>query len=97
MLDERAYTAVKYKDASISKVLLWERTRSWFVSIIVVAVDYIAVLSAVWTAYLIRGKVIPLFYQDFSVPRVYIFIVIPVSFLFFLHFDRLPNCNNKLN
>ena len=89
MLDERAYTAVKYKDTSMSNVLLWERTRSWFVSIILVAVDYIAVLSAVWTAYLIRGKVIPLFYQDFSVPRVYIFIVIPVSFLFFLHFDRL--------
>jgi len=89
MLDERAYTAVKYKDTSISNIILWERTRSWFVSLILVAVDYIAVLSAVWTAYLIRGKVIPLFYQDFSVPGVYIFIVIPVSFLFFLHFDRL--------
>ena len=89
MQDERAYSAVHYKSTSISNAILWERTRSWFVSIILVAVDYISVLSAVWTAYLIREKVLPLFYQGFSIPEVYIFIVIPFSFLFFLHFDRL--------
>lgn len=89
MLDDRDYTAVQYKNTFRSNAILWERTRSWIVSLALVAVDYISVLSAVWTAYLIRGKVLPLFYPDFSVPDVYLFIVIPCSFLFFLHFDRL--------
>jgi len=89
MLNEPTYTAAEYKETSMANTILWERTRSWFVSLALVAVDYIAVLSAVWTAYLIRGKVIPLFYQDFSVPAGYLFIVIPFSFLFFLHFERL--------
>ena len=89
MLNERVDTIAQYKNTSIANVILWGKIRPWLVSFVLVAVDYLAVLSAVWTAYLIRGQVLPLFYQEFSVPDVYLFIVIPFAFIFFLHFDRI--------
>lgn len=89
MLDERTYTTVPYEATSKTNVILWERMRSWFVSLTLVAVDYAAVLLAVCTAYFIRGHLLPLFFQEFFIPEVYRFIVIPLAFIFFLHFERL--------
>lgn len=89
MLDERTYTTTPYATNSKNNTILWERVRAWSISLTLVAVDYVAVLLAVCTAYFIRGYLLPLFYQDFSIPEVYRFIVIPLAFVFFLHFDRL--------
>lgn len=89
MLNEPTYTTSCYKETPTTNVILWERIRSWLVSLALVAVDYIAVLSAVLTAYFIRARIIPLFYEDFSVGEVYLVVVIPFTFLFFLHFDRI--------
>lgn len=89
MLEERICTTIQYKGHSIKNCILKERVRCWFVSLSLVAVDYFAVLSAVWTAYFIRAEIVPLFYQDFSVPEVYLIFVIPSAFIFFLHFERI--------
>lgn len=87
MLDERT-TAAPQKTNSMDNVILWGRIRSWIFGIVLVIVDYAAVLLAVYIAYFLRAKIFPLFYQDFSVSDVYVFMVIPLAFVFFLHFDR---------
>lgn len=89
MLDERTYTTASYEVASKTNVILWERVRSWIVFLTLVAVDYVAVLLAVATAYFIRGHLLPLFHKAFVIPDVYRFIVIPIAFIFCLHFERL--------
>jgi len=94
MLDERTYTTIPYQPALRTNIILWERMRSWFISLTLVVVDYAAVLLAVSTAYFVRGNWLPLFYDEFSIPAVYRMIVIPLAFIFFLHFDRV--CIRKL-
>lgn len=89
MLEERICTTVQYSGNSTKNCILKARVRGWFVSLSLIAVDYFAVLSAVWTAYFIRAEIVPVFYQDFSVPEVYLVFVIPSAFIFFLHFDRI--------
>lgn len=88
MLDEPTYTTIPYEVTSRTNAILWARMRSWFVYLALVAVDYAAVVLATCTAYFIRGNLL-LSHQEFSIPEVYRFIVIPLGFIFFLHFDRL--------
>lgn len=86
-MDERT-SAVVHKNNPIINAVLWERIRSWIFSILLVVVDYMAVLFGVCTAYFLRANIVPLFYQSFTVSDVYVFMVIPLAFVFFLHFDR---------
>lgn len=86
-MDEQTYI-IANKSNSIINTVLWERIRSWIFATILVAMDYLAVLFAICTAYFLRANIIPLFYQSFTVSDVYVFMVIPLAFVFFLHFDR---------
>jgi len=81
-------TSVVKKNNFIINAALSERIRSCFFAILLVIIDYFAVLFAVCTAYFLRANLVPLFYKSFTVSDVYVFIVIPLAFVFFLHFDR---------
>lgn len=65
------------------------RTRAVLMPLVCILCDYCAVLAAVWTAFFLRAYALPLFFPSFDVPDVYMFVVIPMAFIFFLHFDRL--------
>ena len=86
-MDEQTYV-IANKNNSIINTVLSERIRSWIFAILLVVIDYIAVLLGVCTAYFLRANIVPLFYQSFTVSDVYVFMVIPLAFVFFLHFDR---------
>jgi Undecaprenyl-phosphate galactose phosphotransferase WbaP len=86
-MDERTYVVANKKNSIINAVL-WERIRSWIFGTMLVVIDYMAVLLAVCTAYFLRANVLPLFHQSFTVSEIYLFMVIPLAFVFFLHFDR---------
>ncbi len=89
MGDIREYTAFPAKYPVILQLFSWDRLRKWIISISFIFIDYLAIVSAVFTAFLVRAELLPLFYQEFTVPEVYIYIIIPLAFIFFLHFDRL--------
>ncbi len=84
---EQVYAAANKNNAIINAVLS-ERIRSWIFAILLVGMDYMAILFAVGTAYFLRANVLLLDRQVFNVSNVYLFIVIPFAFMFFLHFDR---------
>ncbi|MCM0758020.1 undecaprenyl-phosphate galactose phosphotransferase WbaP [Sporomusa sphaeroides DSM 2875] len=89
MMNEKVQTMLQ-NGAIIKEGTYWEVTRSFVASMALILIDYFAVLAGVWTAYIVRGNVFPPFFQDFiEVPPVYLYLMIPVAFLFFLHFDRL--------
>jgi len=68
------------------------RLRRFLLPILLMAVDYSAILAAVWTAYFFRSDILPLFIQlpySFDVSRPYLFFIIPFAFIFFIHYDHL--------
>ncbi|MBP2654155.1 MAG: undecaprenyl-phosphate galactose phosphotransferase WbaP [Firmicutes bacterium] len=60
---------------------------------VMVAIDYLAVLGAVWTAYFFRSSIASYFFSDlpvnFDIDAVLVYFVIPLAYLLFMQFDRL--------
>ncbi|MDR3561792.1 MAG: exopolysaccharide biosynthesis polyprenyl glycosylphosphotransferase, partial [Negativicutes bacterium] len=92
MANEKAYTSVCADNIS-GYNSLGLRARAVALSLVLVVTDYIAILAAVWTAYLVRELVVPQFSSsvptDFDVSRLYMYMIIPFPFLLFMHFDKL--------
>lgn len=89
MLENPKLTACSVKGRPFSYFAGREKICRMVVSLAIVALDYVACVAAACTAYLMRADVFPLYYGQFVVPNVYIYLIIPVSFMLFLHFDRL--------
>lgn len=49
------------------------------------ATDYLAILTAEFLAFFLRRDLLPIADPDFFIPPVYLYIVVPTIFLFFLH------------
>ena len=92
MADGKTYTSV-YPDKIIEYNSLGLRAKTLILSLILVLTDYIAVLAAVWTAYLVRELIVPQFSATvpayFDVSRLYMYMIIPFPFILFMHFDQL--------
>lgn len=77
----------------ISRSLAWtDSLRRWLVPIIFVCSDYIAVLLAIGSAYVVRTELLPkiITLQTFSgIPDIYTYITIPMTVIFFMHFGCL--------
>lgn len=71
------------------RVTFFEEYTSYILPIILIFADYIAVLTGEGIAFWLRSSIIPLFLSNFDVPDIYLYVVIPLIFLFFLHFDRM--------
>lgn len=72
--------------------LAFEYLKNLLVPALLLGGDYIATISAIWTAAFIRSSVLPdeWFLSNFQdIPDVYKYVVIPVAVIFFMHFDRL--------
>lgn len=66
--------------------------RELIVPVILIASDYVAVLSAIWLAYIFRVYILPIFTQFQplrELPDLYQYIAIPFAVIFFMHFDNL--------
>ena len=77
----------------ISRSSAWaDSLRRWLVPVIFVCSDYIAVLLAVGSAYLVRTDLLPqiITLQTFSgIPDIYTYMTIPGIVIFFMHFGRM--------
>jgi undecaprenyl-phosphate galactose phosphotransferase len=89
MIDDPKLTACQFKGQSSLTFAAREKFCRGMIALAVIALDYIAIVAAVCTAYLIRADVLPLYYGQFFVPEIYTYVVIPAAFMLFLHFDRL--------
>lgn len=69
------------------------RLRRMLLPVVLMGVDYAALIAAVWTACFIRTTVAPQLiswpFQAFDIPSAYLYMVIPFSFIFFIHFARI--------
>lgn len=88
MISEQVRTTNYQGDYKI-KITFFEKYTSFILPIILIFADYIAVLAGEGIAFWLRANIIPLFLSNFDIPDVYLYVVIPLIFLFFLHFDRM--------
>ena len=69
------------------------RLRRLLLPLVLMGVDYAALIAAVWTAFFIRTNLAPKLvswpFQAFDIPSAYMYAVIPFAFIFFIHFARL--------
>lgn len=89
-MPEQKINTIVQPDLLLKGKASWELMRSFIVPLVLISVDYFAVLAGVWSAYVMRADILPFFYHDFiEVPPIYVYFMIPAAFLFFLHFDNL--------
>jgi len=88
----RTYTAA-YSEKVVVYHSLGLRAKAVILPLVLMVIDYIAVLAAVWTAYLIRELIVPQLSVAapayFDVSRWYMYMIIPFPFILFMHFDQL--------
>lgn len=89
MLEKQECTDYQVKNQFLSSIFSKGKISRVIIAGAVLVLDYIAIVAAVCTAYLMRASVVPLYHENFNVPEVYIYIIIPAAFLLFLHFDLL--------
>lgn len=69
------------------------RLRRLLLPLVLIGVDYGAMLAAVWTAWFLRASVAPWLlewpFQPFHVSWGYMYVIIPFAFILFIHFARL--------
>ena len=67
--------------------------RRFFLPLLLMTVDYAALVAAVWTAYFFRNDILtalfPAQFTSISLPWARMYIIIPCAFILFMHFDRL--------
>lgn len=66
----------------------WKMSEGWgrFLRVLLLwAADYAAILLAECLAFFLRRDLLPIADPDFFIPPVYLYIVVPTIFLFFLH------------
>ncbi|GBG58001.1 exopolysaccharide biosynthesis protein [Sporomusaceae bacterium FL31] len=71
------------------RITFFEKYTSFILPVILIFADYIALLVGEGVAFFLRDSIVPLFLSNFEMPDIYVYIVIPLIFLFFLHFDRM--------
>lgn len=67
-------------------VTFFEKNATFIVPVLLLVMDYLAILLAESTAYGIRKYVIPLQFYEFYIPWLYFYVLTPAIFLSFLHF-----------
>ncbi|BBB91617.1 MAG TPA: undecaprenyl-phosphate galactose phosphotransferase WbaP [Methylomusa anaerophila] len=71
---------------------LTDKLRRLLVPTIFVCTDYAAVILAIWTAYMLRVNLLPGFLPLLpftDIPNLYTYVAIPLTVLFFMHFDNM--------
>lgn len=74
--------------AKLDEVQAWKMSEGWgrFLRVLFLwAADYAAILLAECLAFFLRRDFLPIADPDFFIPPVYLYIVVPTIFLFFLH------------
>mgnify|MGYP000992213481 CR=1 FL=1 len=84
----------EYSDINIARVTAKSPVfRRFLLPLILMAVDYAALVGAACTAYFFRNDILtalfPAQYNNISVTWAPIYIVIPCAYILFMHFDRL--------
>jgi len=87
-MDTGKLITLNYQPPNV-KISFLEKYASLILPLILFAADYTAILAAEGIAYWLRKAVIPLFLSNFDIPSIYLYIIVPLIFLSFLHFDSL--------
>ena len=74
-----------------SKITLSEKYASFALPTVLLFTDYFAIVIAEAVSYFIRKFLIPIPLQTFSIPLLYLLIVVPSIYLLFLHFADTYN------
>lgn len=75
-------------DMNKVRISFSERYASFLLLILLLCVDYVAILLAEEGAYVLRRDWIPIMNGSFYIPPIYLFIIVPTIFLCFLYSGR---------
>ena len=84
--------AASWRDMSAARPAWRSQTRLLLVSVCLFATDVLAVLAAIGMAYVLRAWLMPLLMplpELVSLPNMYTYLIVPLTFVVFLQFDRL--------
>ena len=73
------------------RITLSEKYASFVLPTLLLFTDYFSIVSAEAIAYIIRKFLIPIPLQNFSIPLLYLLIVVPSIYLLFMHFADTYN------